>query len=159
MTMIEGRGSRPVAMPEAPGADLMISEVYAEGLTEHVTIENQGQIDQPLTGWALASLHGLTVFEFPAGTVIAPGGRLRVLSGESAPATSGGDLLWTRENVWSNRADTALLFDNLGHEVTRFTYPRPTIRGERKPKLKVLVREIDGYHLYDGDDVVPPGRD
>lgn len=146
-------------MHEAPGADLVIAEVYAGGRSEHVTIANRGQIDQPLTGWALASLHGLEVFSFPESTILPAGSQIRVLSGEEARALSQKDLLWTRQSVWNNRSDTALLFDNLGHEVTRFTYPRPTIRENRVPRLKILVRDRDGYHLVDWNELVPPGRD
>lgn len=157
--MADPRGAQPAAMHEAPGADVFIAEVAAEGLTESVTVANRGQLDQPLTGWALVSLHGLEVFLFPEGTVLPAGRQVRVLSGEGARAGAPRDLVWTGESVWSNRSDTVLLFDNQGHEVSRRTYPRPLIREERRPKLKVLVRERDGYHLYDWDEVVTPGRD
>lgn len=148
----------PMYMPQGPGADVVIDEVHADGLVEYVDIENRGQIDQPLTGWALASLHGGEVFRFPAGEIISPGKHLRVLSGEQAPAGSGQNLLWKRESIWSNRSDTALLFDNRGREVSRRTYPRATIREARKPKLKVLVQERDGDHLRDADQVYQPLR-
>lgn len=151
--------SMPTAMHEAPGAHLTISEVRAGDSVEQVTIVNRGQTDQPLTGWALASLHGLEVFRFPDGTVLPAGGEIRVFSGEAARAFAPRDLVWTRERVWSNRSDSAMLFDNRGHEVTRLTYPRPTIREERPPKLKILERDRDGYHLRDWDELVEPGRD
>jgi hypothetical protein len=146
-------------MQETPGADLVITEVQANRIEEHVTIRNRGQLHQPLNGWALASLHGLEVFCFPEGTVLAPGAQIRVVSGEGARAAPPRDLLWTHESVWSNRSDTALLFDHRGHEVGRFTYPRPRIREERVPKLKILIQDRDGYHLEDWDALVPPGRD
>ncbi len=157
--MTKLRGSRPVAVHELPGADLFISDIQADTLAESVTIANRGELDQPLTGWALASLHGGEVFEFPEGLVVRAGRQVRVLSGEEARASAPGDLLWTRQPVWANRSDTVLLFDNQGHEVNRRTYPHAEIREERKPKLKVLIRQIDGYCLADWDDVVTPDRD
>ena len=157
--MTKPRGSRPVAVHELPGADVFISDIQADTLAESVTIANRGELDQPLTGWVLASLHGLEVFEFPEGLVVEAGRQVRVLSGEAARATGPGDLLWIRQPVWANRSDTVLLFDNQGHEVNRRAYPRPTIRENRNPKLKILVKEIDGYRLHDWDDLVPPGRD
>ena len=157
--MGDPRGSRPTVMHEVPGADLVIDEVHADSSSEYVSIVNRGQIDQPLTGWVLASLHGLEVFQFPEGTVLPARGRLRVLSGEGAGPASQRDLLWTRQSVWNNRSDTAFLFDDRGHEVTRFTYPRPTVRESRVPKRKILMRERDGYHLQDWDELVPPGKD
>ncbi len=152
--------SRPdswvVRMHETPGAVVVIDDVQPGGLVESVTIANRGQIDQPLTGWALASLHGLGVYSFPEGTVLRWGQRIRVLSGEEARAAGQGDLVWTRESIWSNRSDTVLLFDDAGREVTRRTYPRPTIREDRVPKRKLLVLERDGYHLEDWSDANPP---
>ncbi len=154
------RGSVPVSMHQVPGADLVIASVQANGPSEVITVANRGELDQPLSGWALASLHGIEVFQFPDGTVLPSRGQLRIVSGEgSLPAGGPRDLLWMRQNVWNNRSDTVFLFDNQGREVSRFMYPRPTIREERRPKLKILARELDGYHLRDWDDVVPPGKD
>lgn len=157
--MRDPRRSSPTSMRETPGADLFIADVRADGLTEYVAIGNRGEIDQPLTGWALASLHGQEVFEFPAGAVVPAGGEVRVLSGEQARAASAHDFLWVRENVWSNRSDTVLLFDQKGHEVTRFTYPRATIRESRRPKLKILDQDREGYYLRDWDERIPQDRD
>jgi hypothetical protein len=150
------RRSRPIAEAEVSGADVVIDDVHADGVSEYVTVINRGSMDQPLTDWALVSLHGIDVYLFPPGLVLSAGGSVRVVSGEVAESTAPGDLVWMRQSIWSNRSDTALLFDNLGHEVTRFTYPRATIRENRKPKLKILIREIDGFHLYDWDEVTTP---
>jgi len=153
------RGAQPVEMHQTQGADVIIAEVHADGgPTEYVTIVNRGTVDQPLTGWAIASMHGLGVFSFPAGTVLPAGGMLRILSGEGAQALGRGDLVWVQENVWSNRSDTVLLFDLQGHEVARRTYPRPTIRENRVPKRKMLVRERAGYRLVDWDEADPPAN-
>ncbi len=153
------RGSKPTSMREAPGADVVIDEVYADGLSEHVAIANRGELHQPLTGWALASLHGLEVFEFPDGSFLPPAEQVRVLSGEQAQPASPQDLLWVRQSIWSNRSDTVLLFDQKGHEVNRFTYPRATIRENRRPKLKILDHDREGFHLRDWDEVLPQDRD
>ena len=157
--MSDPRGSRPTSMREAPGADLFIDDGQADGLSEYVAIANRGQIDQPLTGWALASLHGQGVFEFPAGEVLPAGGEVRVLSGEQARPASARELLWVRENVWSNRSDTVLLFDQKGHEVNRFSYPRATVRENRRPKRKILDHDREGYHLREWDERIPQDRD
>ncbi|MGQ9683034.1 MAG: lamin tail domain-containing protein [Anaerolineae bacterium] len=148
--------SQPIVMAQTPGARVAIDDVRADGPAESVTIVNHGQIDQPLAGWALASLHGMEVFVFPEDTVLTAGHAVRVLSGEGAQVTGRSDLLWTRDSIWSNRSDTVLLFDGLGHEVARRTYPRPTVRQARVPKRKVLLRDRDGYHLVDWDDADPP---
>ena len=153
--MSKAGSSQPIIAAQMPGADLAIDEVRADGLTESVTIANHGQIDQPLTGWAVASLHGTAVFNFPEDTYLAAGRTLRILSGEAAQAGGRNDLLWTRESIWSNRSDTVLLFDGLGHEVARHTYPRPTIRQPRVPKRKVLLHDRDGYRLLDWDEAGP----
>ncbi len=153
------RSTTPTAMHETQGADLAITRVRVDSEAEEVVIANRGELDQPLTGWALASLHGLEVFRFPEGTVVQAGGEVRVVSGEGARARPPDELLWTQDSVWSNRSDTALLFDNLGHEVDRFAHPRPTIREKRVPKLKILVEDRDGYHLQDWDELVEPGKD
>ncbi len=147
-----------VRMRQTPAADIVIDEVQAGGPVESVAIANRGQIDQPLTGWALASLHGLGVYSFPVGTVLPWGQRIRVLSGEAARASGQGDLVWTQESIWSNRSDTVLLFDDTGREVARRTYPRPTIREDRVPKRKFLILDRDGYHLEDWSDVDPPSN-
>lgn len=153
------RDSSPLSIRQVPGASLVIDNVAADGLTESVTVANRGTIDQPLTGWALATLHGGQVFQFPDGATLRPGGTVRVLSGEQAQPASPGEFLWVREAIWSNRADTALLFDQKGHEVNRRTYPRPTLRENRRPKLKILDQDREGYHLRDWDEVLPQDRD
>ncbi len=153
------RRSKPTAMRETPGADIVIAGVSADGLSESVTIVNRGEIAQPLTGWAVVSLHGQEVFEFPEGTTLPAGGRVRVLSGEQAQPAPRGELLWSHENVWSNHSDTALLFDQKGHEVNRFTYPQPTLRTNRRPKRKILDQDREGFHLRDWDEALPQDRD
>lgn len=149
----------PTVMHEAQGADLAISQVLVDSQVEEVTIRNYGELDQPLSGWALASFHGLEVYRFPEGTFVPAGDEIRVVSGQGARAQAPRDLLWTHDNVWNNRSDMALLFDNLGHEVGRFAYPRPTVRKERAPKLKILIQDRDGYHLQDWDALIEPGKD
>jgi len=146
-------------MRKVPGADVVIEGVSADEFEEAVTIANRGQIDQPLTGWALATLHGGQVFEFPAGTFLPPGGQVRVLSGEQARPAGRNEFLWSREYLWSNESDTALLFDEKGHEVSRFTYPRPTLRENRRPRRKILDQDREGFHLRDWDELLPQDRD
>ncbi len=146
-------------MRQVPGAEVVIEGVSADELEESVTVTNRGQIDQPLTGWALATLHGGQVFEFPEGTTLPPGGQVRVLSGEQARPGRPGEFLWSNEYLWSNHSDTALLFDEKGHEVSRFTYPRPTLRENRRPRRKILDQDRAGFHLRDWDEMLPQDRD
>lgn len=157
--MTKPRGSTPVSLRETPGADVVIDGVSADGLVESVTVANRGEIDQPLTGWALATLHGGQVFQFPDGTILPAGGEVRVLSGEQARPGASNELLWSNESLWSDHSDTALLFDPKGHEVSRMAYPRPTLRENRRPRRKILDQDRDGYHLRDWDELLPQDRD
>lgn len=79
-----------------------------------------------MTGWRLVSVAGDQKFQFPAVTIGA-GATLRVTSGTTERRA--GDILWTKQNVWNNDGDTALLFDANGTLVAAESYgkaPRPS---------------------------------
>ncbi len=126
------------------GARICVKEVRNEGRSEAVVIANEGHMDQPLTGWMLASLHGAQVFRFEDGMVLRPGARVTVTSGQGVAHKPPAVLAWTDETVWNNRGDVALLFDHDGEEVARFAYPASRAeQTERLPK-QLLVRDENG---------------
>ena len=121
--------SRPVQAGQMAGARPRITGILNDALREHVTIVNGGTMAQPMDGWALASLRGERVYAFPADLILLPGMEVTIHSGQEAQDHPPCDLLWTQEQVWNNRADTAVLFDAHGVEVDRVPYPpRQTAR-------------------------------
>jgi hypothetical protein len=151
------RSAKYSPMKLVEGARICVKEVRNEGRAEAVVIANDGHVDQPLTGWALASLQGIKVFRFEDGLVLLPGARITVTSGEGVahkpPALFG----WTEENVWNNRGDVALLFDYEGEEVARFAYPASRAeQAERLPK-QALVQDEDGSYRIEPNRK-PPSR-
>ncbi len=71
-----------------------------------------------LSGWTLVSVTGNQRFTFPAGTKLAPGKTITVVSGPRAQAGPG-VLVWTRRYVWNNQGDAAELWDRQGQLVAR----------------------------------------
>jgi hypothetical protein len=131
------------------GARIVVKEVRNEGKAESIVIANEGHADQPLTGWALASLQGTQVFRFDDGLVLKPGSRITVTSGEGVSHKPPEVFGWTEENVWNNRGDVALLFDYEGEEAARFAYPAS--RAERLDRLpeQVLTTGENGGHTIE----------
>jgi len=129
-------------MKQVEGARVRVKEVRNEGKSEAVVIVNEGHMEQPLTGWMLASVHGGQVFRFEDGFVLRPGASVTVTSGEGVAHKPPSVLGWTDENVWNNRGDIAFLFDYEGEEVSRFAYPA-TRAGQagRLPKQTLVVGE------------------
>lgn len=132
------KSSEPTRAPQLDGAHLAITELSAEGSDEWVTVENLGTVAQPLTGWVLATLRGDRLFHFPEGTFLQPGQKLRIHSGSGAAGGSAADLLWTREPMWNDKGDTAVLFGANGHEVSRLSNGRS--RAENRG-ARLLYRE------------------
>lgn len=139
--------SRPVQAGQMAGARPRITGILNEALREHVTIVNGGTMAQPMAGWALASLRGERVYAFPTGLILLPGMEVAVHSGQEAPDHPPCDLLWTQEQVWNNRADTAVLFDAHGVEVDRVPYPPRQTRAARS--RKALIRDGDTWRIVD----------
>jgi len=129
------------------GARPRITGILNEALREHVTIVNGGTMAQPMAGWALASLRGKRVYAFPADLILLPGMEMTIHSGQEAHDHSPCDLLWTQEQVWNNRADTAVLFDAHGVEVDRVPYPPRQTRAARS--RKALIRDGDTWRIVD----------
>lgn len=106
-----GLESQPSGGQSDSGYSVVISGVDLAG--EVVTIENRGSVDVDLSGWRLVSEVGNQTFTLPPGTVIKPGGTMRVVSGPRAQ--SGPDtLVWTKSYIWNNDGDPAVLYDGHG---------------------------------------------
>ena len=103
---------------------------------EHVLIVNAGDSDATLTGWTLRDdrvhrRHSF-IYRFPDGFVLRAGQSVRVWSGRGTDDFA--NLHWGRESaVWNNDGDSALLADDAGRPVSRYTYPPPP------PPLGVLA--------------------
>lgn len=132
------RSSRPTEAPLLDGVTIWMNELQATGEDEYVTIKNIGTVAQPLTNWVLASLRGEQFYTFPEGTFLSPGESIQVHSGPGARNAPSQALFWTREPVWNNKHDTAVLFDANGHEVARLAHGQTRTDNQR---AQLLYRE------------------
>lgn len=108
----------PVPTP-APivSKDIVISSVNLE--TEVVVIKNTGSKAVDISGWKLVSEVGNQQYVIPSGTVIQPGGSLKIVSGKNATAGAG-TLVWTTQYIWNNDGDAAALYDKNGNLVSKY---------------------------------------
>jgi hypothetical protein len=90
---------------------------------EFVLLENLSQTAIDLSGWRILDTKNTTLV-LPYGTVIAPGGRLRVHTGRGL---QGPDRVFCkrRRAVWNNVGDTAKLYDPFGQLLQTFSYGKP----------------------------------
>jgi len=88
---------------------------------ESVTIVNEGYGRVSLAGWVLRDESSSNRMTFPAGTVLAPGDSVVVITGCSGgPATA---IHWCHDGaVWSNQGDTVIVSDSLGNAVIWYAY-------------------------------------
>lgn len=88
---------------------------------EYITIVNEGYDSVSIEGWSMRDESSSNRMAFPAGTVLAPGETVTVVTGcEGGPADS---IHWCSDTpVWSNGGDTAIISDTLGNAVIWFTY-------------------------------------
>ena len=86
---------------------------------EIAVLANTGSEAVDVSGWVLVSVKGDQRYTFPAGTILAGGGTLEVISGEGAKAQDG-QLLWAAQNIWNNSYDPAELYDAQGHLIAEF---------------------------------------
>ena len=98
------------------GQAMTISSVDRKA--EVVSLKNTGAEGIDVSGWTLVSEVGNQRFIFPAGTKLAAGTVLRITSGPTAKAGPG-TLVWSKENIWNNDGDPAVLLDAQGHQVSR----------------------------------------
>jgi hypothetical protein len=105
---------------------LVITDI--DGDYEVISISNRGTAVQDMSGWKLISIHGdkKIVYEFPSNYSLRPDKRARVYAFKGEDAW---DTLYLRsgtgfggKGVWGGKGDVAVLLDNRGKEVSRFTY-------------------------------------
>ena len=88
---------------------------------EWFLIMNQSYTIVDVGGWLVRNETGERFFDFPAGTTIAAGGSLRVVTG--CGNTAGDAMYWCSETpVWSIADNSVILRDQLGNVVDRMTY-------------------------------------
>lgn len=149
------RISQIVRIGQLKGAKLKIKAVKNDGLQEYAAIVNRGTVAQPMSGWVLASLRGQTFYPFPDDLMLEPGMVVKVQSGQQEPKKTHNDhgvwasLLWTIEQVWNNRGDTAILFDANGLEIDRHSYPHKRVLGSSANRRKVLIHNDNGFEIVD----------
>ncbi len=139
--------SQPTRVNELAGAQLEISGIQNDSLSESAIIVNRGTMAQPMSGWALVTLRGGQVYTFPDDLILLPGGAVVIHSGQGASENPPHDLFWTHEQRWSNQSDTAILFDVHGLEVDRWVYPHGRISGSAAKHPKRLVRDGDTWRV------------
>ena len=110
-----------VVPPALPSGALSITDLDLS--EETVTLTNGGSAVVDLSGWVLVSEVGNQRFSVPAGTALAPGASLTVVSGPRA-VVARERLLWTNSRIWNDAGDTAVLLDAAGREVARLAAPR-----------------------------------
>ncbi|MBI4198359.1 MAG: lamin tail domain-containing protein [Chloroflexi bacterium] len=117
----------PPPPPAPPQAHLIIQSVDLKA--EVVTIVNQGDAPQDMTGWTLVSQTGSQVFRFPSGYTLPPGGSVQITSGPESCAQSPppSTLPWLnadgscrKSTVWNDTGDPALLYNAGGDLVSSF---------------------------------------
>jgi micrococcal nuclease len=86
---------------------------------EYFTLTNNSDTDITLTGWKMVSIEGNQTYYFPDGFVLKAKTDVTVWSGKDAKDNPPSDLKWTGKNIWNNKGDDGVLFDNQGNEVDR----------------------------------------
>jgi hypothetical protein len=144
-----------VRASQLEGVKLIIKKIHNDGLQESVSIHNKGTVAQPMSGWILASLRGELFYAFPDQLIFLPGMTVIVHSGQQTLEKVWGskfaqvDLFWTKEQVWNNRGDMAILFDADGNEIDRYAYPHGRVMGSSAEHRKMLVQSTDGHQIID----------
>ena len=113
----------------ASGQPIVIECVFYDGLVsrteadEYVQIANVVEAPVDLARWRLVDIaDGTPSLTFPSYTMM-PGDKIRVYTNERHPEW-GGFSFGRGSAVWNNRdPDVAALFDDLGQEVSRRSYP------------------------------------
>jgi len=155
---VKKQRTQPIRTVQVNGAHIKIMNVLNQALQENVVIVNQGTLPQPLSGWALASLRGDSLFFFPDDLILGPDKSLYVHSGQSASEMTNSlnvnlaldfHIFWTDEQVWNNHSDVAVLFDAHGEEVDRYAYPHTLARRSAFRYRKRLVHNGGQWHIED----------
>eukprot|EP00003_Mantamonas_plastica_P020667 TRINITY_DN3328_c0_g1_i1.p1 TRINITY_DN3328_c0_g1~~TRINITY_DN3328_c0_g1_i1.p1 ORF type:complete len:1368 (+),score=552.22 TRINITY_DN3328_c0_g1_i1:1804-5907(+) len=90
-----------------------------------VTIANIGSEEEDISGWKLESEGGgdAQTYEFEEGTVLGPGESISVYSGKKNEGVEDG-IFWTSRYIWSDKGDTAILWNTDGEEIDRLSCTR-----------------------------------
>ncbi|MCJ7515361.1 MAG: lamin tail domain-containing protein [Dehalococcoidia bacterium] len=93
---------------------------------EYVVIKNLSTCYQDMTGWTLKNISKPSpTFKFPP-MIIMPGGVIRIYTDEYHEETGGLTFYYGYGDIWSNdNSDIAVLYDELGNEVSRKSYTIP----------------------------------
>ena len=113
---------------------------------EVITILNQGDGEQSLTGWCIATLDGLFVFRIPMGVTLMPGDHLRVACGPKRSILKGYDLVWKRYKHLNADWDMILLINASGNVVDHYPYGKIAVKGTQQvPTMDPEEAEVLGY--------------
>jgi len=143
------RASQPTRAGQLAGAKISIVGVSNIGLREHVSIINRGAVAQPLGGWVVVAMRGNRLYFFPDDLILMPDMKVFIHSGQDALNNPPHHLFWTDAQMWSNRNDVALLFDNSGLEVDRCAYSHKRMLGHDTQHHKRLLNEGESWQLVD----------
>lgn len=107
-----------MAYRDLPAEVSGVSIVSVDKADEVLTLRSSSDSPIDLSGWFILSDKGKEIFVLPTGTVLAPGGELRITSFSSSAA---GDLIWPEKNVWhDSKDDRAVLYDAYGREMASY---------------------------------------
>lgn len=118
--------------PKASTIKLVIGDAKAYLGHEVITIVNQGEVKQSLTGWCIATLDGLFVFRIPMGITLIPGDHLHVACGPQKSILRGYDLIWKRFKRLNANWDVILLINPAGQVVDHYPYGKLAASGFRQ---------------------------
>lgn len=109
--------------PPDPAAGFCYERVEPD---EYVVIKNLSTSSQDMTGWTLKNISKPSpTFKFPEFTIY-PGQILRIYTDEYHPETGRLTFYYGYGDLWSNdHSDIAVLYDEMGNEVSRKSYAVP----------------------------------
>lgn len=114
--------------PEVSDPQMIVRDAKAFLEHEVITILNQGDGEQSLTGWCIATLDGLFVFRIPMGVTLMPGDHIRVACGPKRSILKGYDLVWKRYKHLNADWDMILLINASGNVVDHYPYGKNAVR-------------------------------
>lgn len=92
--------------------NVKIAQLSVSG--ESVLIVNNDDKGIDMTGWKLVEWNHNRTYTFPDGFILESGKSVRIVSGPLAMSQPPQQLLWTKDSVWENRGDKAILYNKDG---------------------------------------------